>query len=72
MTVDLPGFGESRERGRRFTPEECSDQLAYLIGALGLEGPVVVGHGMVTSGTFASDQASGRLRSKFSKSTKAT
>jgi pimeloyl-ACP methyl ester carboxylesterase len=46
VTVDLRGFGQSDAPAQPYTIAGYADDLAFLIGALGLDRPVVVGHSM--------------------------
>ncbi len=46
VAVDLRGHGASDKPEQEYTADLFADDLAYLIGTLGLEKPVVIGHSM--------------------------
>ncbi len=46
VSVDLRGHGESDAPEQEYTIEGFVDDLAWMIGELGLEHPIVVGHSM--------------------------
>lgn len=43
-SLDLPGFGESEEPARPFTPDDFADIVEGFIGRLCLKNPIIFGH----------------------------
>jgi pimeloyl-ACP methyl ester carboxylesterase len=58
VSVDLRGHGESDAPDQEYTIEGFADDLAWMIGELGLERPIAVGHSM--GGTIVVQLAASR------------
>ena len=64
ITPDLRGFGQSAAPDGIYTMDDMADDVAELLGTLGIREPIVLG-GLSMGGyvAFAADQAASRARS---------